>query len=217
MDFAVARRHMVDCQIRPNQVTDERLVRQFESVPREHFAPAENQGLAYIDADLPNAAGRHLMNPCIIGRMLQTLVDDNSGAALVVGCGNGYAVAILAGIFDCVFALESDSATARKAGALLSELAVDNAIVVEGPLKDGWAKDGPYDAIFVDGGVNEIPDSITAQLSDKGRLVAVQSADDGASQAVLLERRNGVVSRRALFDATIPTFKEFEKMAGFVF
>ena len=107
MDFSVARRHMVDCQIRPNQVTDENIISLFGAIPRERFASKDQQALAYIDSDLPIAPNRHLMNPCIIARMLQTLSEGNRGIALVVGCGSGYAVAILAGIFDCVFALDS--------------------------------------------------------------------------------------------------------------
>jgi protein-L-isoaspartate(D-aspartate) O-methyltransferase len=217
MDFAAARQHMVESQIKPNQVTNERLVRQFETVPREHFAPPEKKDLAYIDSDLVVGDDRCLMNPFVIGRLLQALVEDNSGAALVIGCGNGYAVAILAGLFDCVFALESDPKVAASAGCLLSELAVDNAIVVEGGLKEGWAKDGPYDAIFIDGGVRDIPDGLSSQLSEKGRLVAVHMTEDGAGHGVLLERRAGVTARRTLFDATIPSIKEFDKMAGFVF
>ena len=217
MDFAVARRHMVESQIRPNQITNERLVRQFGVVPREHFAPPEKQDLAYMDSDLAVAEGRCLMNPCVMGRLLQAVVEGNTGAALVIGCGNGYAVAILAGLFDCVFALESDPAIAASAGRLLSELDVDNAIVVEDGLKGGWAKDGPYDAIFIDGGVSEIPAELSSQLSEKGRLVAVHMDNVGAGHAVLLERSAGVTARRTLFDAAIPCFKEFDKMAGFVF
>jgi protein-L-isoaspartate(D-aspartate) O-methyltransferase len=217
MDFSVARRHMVDCQIRPNQVTDENLISLFGAIPRERFAPAGQQALAYVDSDLPIAPNRRLMNPCIMARMLQTLSEGNSGAALVVGCGSGYAVAILAGIFDCVFALESDSGLASDATRVLSDLAVDNAIVVEGALAQGWAKDGPYNAIFIDGGVGEIPDEISTQLANGGRLTAVCVDDDGTGRAILMERRGETMARRTLFDAAIPTLKEFNKMAGFVF
>ncbi|MDE0814946.1 MAG: protein-L-isoaspartate O-methyltransferase [Alphaproteobacteria bacterium] len=217
MDFSVARRHMVDCQIRPNQVTDENLISLFGAIPREQFAPDGQQALAYIDSDLPIASSRHLMNPCIMARMLQTLSEGNKGIVLVVGCGSGYAVAILAGIFDCVFALESDPKLASDATRVLSTLAVDNAVVVEGPLAQGWAKDGPYNAIFIDGGVAKIPDEITAQLANGGRLTAVCADDDGTGRAVLMERRGGAIARRTLFDAAIPTLKEFNKTAGFVF
>lgn len=217
MDFSVARRHMVDCQIRPNQVTDETLIALFETVPRERFAPSRQQALAYVDVDLPITENRRLMNPCIMARMLQTLSEGNGGVALVVGCGSGYAVAILSGTFDCVFALESDPALAADATRVLSELAIDNAVVVEGALEGGWAKDGPYNAIFIDGGVGEIPDGLSTQLADGGRLTAVRLDESGTGRAVLLERRGASVSRRTLFDAAIPALKEFDKRAGFVF
>ena len=217
MDFSVARRHMVDCQIRPNQVTDETLISLFETVPRERFAPSSQQARAYVDADLPIAENRRLMNPCIMARMLQTLSEGNRGIALVVGCGSGYVVAILSGVFDCVFALESDPAFVADATRVLSELAIDNAIVVEGPLEGGWAKEGPYNAIFIDGGVTDIPDGISGQLADGGKLTAVAIDEGGSGRAVLLERRGASLSRRTLFDAAIPPLKEFEKTAGFVF
>ena len=69
----------------------------------------------------------------------------------------------------------------------------------------------------IDGGVVNIPDEITAQLANGGRLTAVCADDDGTGRAVLMERRGGAIARRTLFDAAIPTLKEFNKTAGFVF
>lgn len=221
MDFAVARQHMVDCQVRPNKVTDERLIKILESLPRERFVPEARQSLAYIDEDLQITDDRYLMEPAVQARLLQALCEGlgegTGGVALVVGCGAGYSAAVLASMYDMVFALESDSDLAANATSLMADLALDNVVVLEGPLNEGWAKEAPFDAIFVDGCVEEIPESLVSQLADGGKLATVCKSANGLGHAVLRIRNGEASSQRELFDAAVPLLKEFNKEAGFVF
>lgn len=100
---------------------------------------------------------------------------------------------------------------------MLTELAADNAIVIEGPLAAGYAEHGPYDVIWIGGGVAEVPRALTDQLAEGGRLAAVIDKGVGPGEAVLMLKRNGVVSQRSLFDANVPRLPGFERKAGFVF
>jgi len=52
MDFAAARRIMVDSQIRPNDVTDPDLVSALMRVAREAFVPASRKGVAYSEMEI---------------------------------------------------------------------------------------------------------------------------------------------------------------------
>lgn len=221
MDFAAARRHMVDCQIRPNKVTDERLIEILETLPRERFVPESRQSLAYIDEDLKITEDRYLMEPVVLARLLQALCegrrDNAGGVALVVGCGAGYSAAVLGHLYDMVFALESDGGLAAEATKLMSDLAMDNVVVQEGPLNEGWAKEAPFDAIFIDGCVEEIPESIVSQLANGGKLATICKSANGLGHAVLKIRNGDASSQRELFDASVPLLKEFNKEAGFVF
>ena len=120
MDFAKARRNMVESQLRTNKVVDPAIVGAMGTVPREKFVPDGMAAIAYVDEDLPLGNGRFLMEPMVLGRMLQEAQPNADDAALLIGCGSGYSAAVLASLCSAVFALESDSAVAGKAATLLS-------------------------------------------------------------------------------------------------
>ncbi len=216
-DFASVRRNMVDCQIRTNKVTDARIIATFGELPREAFVEPSSHAAAYIDDDVRIGEGRYLMESMVLARMVQSLDVGAGDVVLDIGCGSGYSSALLARLAATVVALESDAALARQANEALTALAVDNAVVVEGPLTDGYAAQAPFDVIFFGGAVAEIPKLITRQLGEGGRVAAVIRGNDGPGTATLGLCRNGIVSFRTLFDAATPLLPGFEKQAGFVF
>ncbi|MEK9753476.1 MAG: protein-L-isoaspartate O-methyltransferase [Rhodospirillaceae bacterium] len=217
MDYAAARRNMVDCQILPNHVTDPRVVDAMSELPREDFVASRLKGVAYVDEALPLGSGRYLMEPMLVGRLLDTADLKAQDVVLSVGCASGYLPALLAKIVSTVVALEPDKALAERAEATFSSLGLDNIAVVSGPLEAGYAKQGPYDAIIFDGAVSEIPAAISGQLADGGRLLAVVIGTDGVGRACLMTRFGDVVSRRDLFDAGTPLLPGFERAAAFTF
>ena len=217
MDFAKARRNMVESQLRTNRVIEPAIVSAMGTVPRERFLPEALASVAYVDEDLPLGGGRFLMEPMVFGRLLQEAVPGPDDAALLIGCGTGYSAAVLAKLCSAVIALEGDSAAATKAQTLLSSLGADNVVVVEGPLDRGWPDEAPYQLVLFDGAIGEVPAAIVDQLAENGRIVAVISNGAGPGRATLIQRRGGVVSRRTLFDANTPVLPGFMKSAGFVF
>ena len=216
MNFSAARHNMVESQLRPNRVTDEDLLAAFGAVPRELFVPAPLAGVAYVDDDIEIAPGRWLMEPMVLGRLLQAASLRREDVALVIGCGTGYACAIMARLVNTVVAVESDTALAATATRLLGELAIDNVVVLEGRLTDGHPAQAPYDVILIDGGVEEVPPGIQQQLAEGGRLVTV-ARSGGLGRAMLMTRRAGAVSGRILFDAAVPPLPAFALVPGFVF
>ena len=216
-DFSKARQNMVDCQLRTNKVVDEALVARFETVPRELFVGEAVQSIAYVDEDVSIGHGRYLMAPMVLARILQELAISRSEVVLDVGCGTGYSSAILSGLADTVVALEENHELATRANELLIELAADNAIVVEAPLAAGYATQGPYDVILVGGAVASVPPALTDQLIDGGRLAAVVDDGKGQGKVILMIGRQGAVSQRVLFDASVPRLPGFEPKMGFVF
>lgn len=212
----IARQNMVASQLRTNRVTDERLLEAFATVPRERFVPAGRRAVAYVDEDIEIARGRFLMEPRVLGRMLQSLAPTPGSIALVVGCGTGYSAAIMAKLVETVVAVESDAELSRHANAALADLGIDNVAVFNMPNVGGYPAQAPYDIILVDGGVHQIPHEIVDQLSDGGRLAAVRRSGP-AGQALLIVKSGGIASERVEFDASIPVLPGFEKPAAFVF
>ncbi|MHA1114454.1 MAG: protein-L-isoaspartate O-methyltransferase family protein, partial [Alphaproteobacteria bacterium] len=169
-----------------------------------------------LDEDIPFGAGRYLMEPMVLARLLQALDIRAGDVALVIGAGAGYAAAVLARLADTVVAVESDAGLAARSSELLAELAIDNVAVVEGPLAEGYAKQAPFDVILFNGAVARVPDAIAAQLAERGRLAAVVD-ESGSGRAVLLSRIGGTISRRDVFDAAIARLPGMAAEPAFVF
>ena len=216
-DFAAARQHMVDSQIRPNKVNDPAIVAALGRLPRETFVPERLQGVAYIDEDIDLGGGRYLMEPMVLARLLQEAAPTAADIGLVAGAAGGYSAAVLAAICSTVVALEPDPVLAADANAALTSLGIDNATVVQGPLTDGCPSQGPYGVILFDGAVDEVPAAYFAQLEEGGRLAAVIAPAGGIGHATLFTKADGRIGRRALFDAAIHHLPGFLKTPDFVF
>lgn len=217
LDMASARENMVASQLHTNRVTNERVLAAFNELPRERFVPAEMASIAYVDEDLPIAPGRCLTEPMVLARMIQALTPATDEIALNVACGSGYAAAVLAHIGLTVVALESDANLAEKARKNLSELEMDSAIVVEGPISQGHEEQAPYNVILIDGAVEFVPDVILKQLAEGGRLVTVVREGRGIGRATLFLNKGNHIARQILFDASLPLLSDFQKAAEFTF
>jgi len=216
-DFAAARHNMIEGQIRTNKVTDPALLDALAALPREQFVPAERRSAAYVDEDVRIAGDRYMMEPMVLARLLQVAEPTRTDVALDVGCGTGYATAVLARLTATAIGLESDAGLARSARETLGRLAIGNAVVVEGKLADGYAQRGPYDVILVNGGVTEFPPALLEQLAEGGRLVGVRRPGSGPGTATLMLKRHGAVAGRALFEASTPYLAGFAPKPRFVF
>ena len=217
MNFAIARRNMVESQLRTNRVTTPQILSAMGEIPRERFVPAAKRAVAYVDEDLPIGSGRYIMEPMVLGRLLEAASVQPGDVALVVGCGTGYSAAVLANLASTVFALERERELSTRAATELTNLALDNAVVIEGRVDRGYPDQSPYDVILVDGAVAQVPPAIIDQLAEGGRLVTVIGADQPVGRATLMLRRDNVVSERTLFDAAVPALPGFRAKAGFVF
>ncbi len=217
MDFETARRNMIESQIRPNKVTDSRVLAAMAEIPREKFLPLSEVARAYVDEDVPVGHGRYLMEPMVIARLLQALNVRNTDAGLLVGAGTGYSAALLGRLAGAVVAIEPDRAMGDMAEAVLADLGIANVSILDRPFDQGCAEQGPYDVVLFDGAVARIPDAIIAQLSDGGRLAAVERPGGWMGKAILVTRHGNGVTRRPVFDAAIPHLPEMEEEAGFVF
>lgn len=216
-DFADARTRMVDSQLRPNKVSDPRILAAMRALPREQFLPPALAPLAYSDDDIPLGGGRFMMEPMVLARLVQLAAPEAGARALVVAAGTGYGAAVLAACGARVTALESDPALrAIAARALMAE--APGVELVAGPLAAGWPAGAPYDLILIEGAVAEIPPSLGGQLrADGGRLVTVHRSSGQGGQAILAEPTPLGLRSRPMFDCAVPPIPELWPKPGFVF
>ncbi len=216
--FETARRKMVDCQIRPTKVTDERVLGAFATVPREMFVSKHQRTIAYVDEDLPLSGGRWLMEPMVLARLTQALDVRISDHVLIIGGSTGYGTAIMAHIAGSVISIETRAQLVEKSQETLLSIGTDNAAVIKSRLGDGYSKEGPYDRILIEGAVAHMPEKLLEQLTSKGKLVAVwRPADAPVGVASLWCRAGDGFARNPLFDAQTPVLEEFKAKQEFVF
>ena len=218
-DFEQSRRRMVDNQLRTNDVTDYRILDAMGDVPRESFLPGSKRVIAYIDEDLPiggEDSGRFLMKPHVFAKLIQLAEIRPDDVVLVIGAGSGYSTAVLSKLAASVVAVEEDADFVKAASEALLELGIENAAVVDGPLAAGYASEGPYDVIVIDGAVDELPDALLTQLKSGGRLVVIEGRG-GAGVAKLYQASGSRVSSRFGFNASAAVLPGFEKAPEFVF
>ncbi len=219
-DFVEARNCMVDSQVRPNKVTDPRILTAMRRLPREAFLPPALAARAYADEDVPlggaAGAGRVLLAPMALARLVQLAAPRPGDRALVVAAGSGYGAAVLAACGARVVALEDDPALRARAATALAEYA-PGVELVAGPPAAGWPAGAPYDLILIEGAVPEIPSALAGQLrASGGRLVTVRLAD-GIGQAVLAELVAGGLRARPMFDCSAAPLPALRPTPGFVF
>ena len=215
--YETARANMIEGQLRPNTVTDERVINAFGALRRELFVPEKLHGIAYGDRALPLGGDRYLMAPMVAGRLVQALEIKRGDTALVVGAGVGYEAAVIAQLARSVVALEDDEELARLGRAALVEHRIASVKYVEEPGASGSRARLAYDVILFAGAVAEIPAEIAAQLTEGGRLAAVVKPVDGVGRATLVTRAGGLLAHRVIFDAATPLLPGFARKPAFVF
>lgn len=222
-DYTQARLNMVNCHLRTNKLTNNALIEAFSTVAREEFVGEDQKNIAYIDEDLPLGNKRFLMDPMVLARLLQASDPRAEEIALVVGANGGYSAAILSQVVSSVFALEERVEDVAAMNERFKRFSINNAVAVKGALLGGYARGGPYSLILIDGGAYDIPEALAAQLSEGGRLAFVHldqrtHGKQSLGCASLLEKRQGELSLRVLFDANTPALPAFETERGaFVF
>ena len=206
---------MVEAQVRVNNVTDPRIHAVLGAVAREKFVPSPQKARAYADVPVEVAPGRFLLEPRVFAKLLQLAAIGPGDRVLDVVTATGYSAAVLARLAADVVALEQDADLVRIASELLANT-VGKVEVVQGGLIEGVRGQAPFDVIFVNGAIEQAPETLLSQLAEGGRLVAIMR-EGAQSRAWLFLKENGQIGRRPDFDADVPLLAGFRKAVGFVF
>lgn len=214
-DFAQCRTMMVDTQVRPNDVTSYPVIEAMLNVPREQFVPDTRRDVAYAGDNISLGDNRVMVEPRTLGKMMEVLDLKSSDLVLNIGCAYGYSAAVMARIAEAVVAVESDETMATEAQARLAAQDIFNVVVVKAGLTEGCPSQAPYDAMLIEGGIEELPDALADQLRDGGRVVALFRENNLGVVRVGL-KLDGRINWRFAFNAGAPILPGFAKQPGFV-
>lgn len=215
-DFAKARETMVDCQVRPSDVTKYPIIDALLHVPREEFVPLDKREVAYMGEHIALSEDRTLLDPRTFAKMLDAVNIQRTDLVLDIACGTGYSTAVIARMAEMVIGVEENSALAAEASETLSSIGAMNVLIVEGPLVEGAPEHGPYDVMVIEGAAETIPDSLLEQLKIGGRVVAIRY-EGGAGRCKVGVRHETGVDWRSAFAASAPLLNGFEKEEAFTF
>ena len=217
MNFSFLRKNMVDCQLKPNKIINLDLIDAFLKVPREIFVNKKNTNQCYLDVNIDLTKNRFLLNPMVNARLIQSLNINDNDTILSIGSGVGYNSIILSYLCNTVIGIESIKSFYEFSSDILTKLEVNNVVFIQSKIENGYSDQQPYDCIIIEGGVNYVPIEILNQLTENGKLVAVEIEEGHVGKAILYQRHGSEFSKNYLFDAYIPVFDGFKKTQKFNF
>jgi len=206
-EFATHRQRMVEQQLKPRGIKDERVLAAMAKVPREEFIPVDARADAYEDGPLPIGYDQTISQPYVVAFMTEQLRPKQSDRVLEIGSGSGYQAAILRELVAEVYTIEIVEPLAKSAEATLQRLGYNNVHIKAGDGYKGWPEEAPFDAIIVTCAPEKVPQSLVDQLKDGGRMV-IPVGERFAQQLYLLEKKNGQLKE----SVTLPV--RFVPMAG---
>jgi len=195
-EFAAQRQQMVQQQLVPRGISEQRVLNAMAKVPREEFVPLESRAASYEDGPLPIGYGQTISQPYIVAFMTEQLRPKPTDRVLEVGTGSGYQAAILADLVSEVYSIEIVEPLAKNAEATLQRLGYKNVHLKTGDGYNGWPESAPFDAIIVTCAPDKVPQPLVDQLKDGGRMV-IPVGDKFAQQLYLLEKKNGQLKQSA--------------------
>lgn len=212
-----ARENMIEQQIRPWDVLDQRVLDTIRDVPRDEFVPENWRNQAFADMSIPLTQGQTMMTPRVEARLLQALEIQPFESVLEVGTGSGYLTAVLAKLAKQVYSVEIQAELVEPAQQRLRDHGITNATIKAGDGSDGWPDQGPYDVIVLTGSAAAVPEAIKQNLRSGGRLFAVIGEAPVMEARLLMRREDGQWSNEVLFETELPRLKNFEVAEQFQF
>lgn len=214
--FVEMRRAMIQGQIVPQHVTHPKILQSFKVLLRESFVPQAHRNMCYSDMHIPVSEDRIMLAPAILARLIQEAQILPSEKVLVLACSTGYAAIVLSYLAKKVIAVESNSTYVKHMNEAFESYEIFNAHTYLGSLIEGYPAQAPYDVIFIEGGIEEIPGTLFSQFAEGGRVVTILSKGNQMScQGVVIEKRDGSIWTKALFETSVPILKEFQHEKGF--
>lgn len=216
-DHQDARLNLVNCQLMPNKITDQRLLKTFLETPREPFLEPAQRALAYVDTNIQTDSGRSLVSPFLLARLLNAAQLKPTDTALVIGFGTGYSLAILGQLVGRVVGIECDPTLFDQASDALVDFGIPDLSLECRDLMAGYPEEGPFEAVIIEGAVATVPQNLLDQLKDSGRLVTILKKTSQMASGVVYTKSKDGISEVCVFDANIGYLPKCEPQKSFSF
>jgi protein-L-isoaspartate(D-aspartate) O-methyltransferase len=217
MSFIQARKNMVENQILPNRVTETRIISAFRHIPREDFVPQSLQSFAYSDQTLTIAPNRFMLAPLTQARLINEASLRPEDRVLCLPSGSGYLCAILGLLVTHVHGIETLEPLAEKSSEILDKLGITNVHIHTQELLSPPQSIELFNAIIIEGAIEETPTEFFSLLVDGGRLLSVLAGKDNLGHITQWNKLNGRIGRQILNETPQYILPEFSKQKAFAF
>lgn len=217
MNTASARENMVLSQLRPNKINNKALLNRFEKVEREMFVDGASQSLAYADAALPMGPKRKMFKPLVTAQLLEALDLNSEDNVLIVAGGTGYSACLIAPIVKKVVVIEQDGYLYDIAARSVRDLHLNHVDVVMDKPEEGASKQAPFTKILVDAAIEELPQAITDQLADGGKLAAVMCNGTEVCEMTIFNKKGKTLFADKIGETKADVLPNFTRQERFVF
>ncbi|MEK8090267.1 protein-L-isoaspartate O-methyltransferase [Thermithiobacillus plumbiphilus] len=217
MDFELARRNMIESQIRTWEVLDPTVLDTIARTHREDFVPVAYRRMAFGDFNIPIGEGEYMWTPKQEARVLQELMLRPEDKVLEVGTGSGYFTALLAAMSAHVVSVDDIPAFTEAAAGKLESHGIGNVTLETGDAARGWDRHGPYDVIVITGSVPKLPEAFKRSLNIGGRLIAIVGKSPVMNARRYTRVAENVFESEDLFETDIAPLRNVEEERVFVF
>jgi len=216
MDNQLLNKNMIEGQIKPIEGIKENILNAFYSINRDDFVPQHLKESSYVEKNLILERDRFILRANLVAKVISALNISTEENVLVIGSSTGYSSAIISKIAETVISIEEDKDLLNFSEEAVKKNGIDNVVFINNPMIEGCEDQGPFNAIIIEGAIEEVPKKILNQLDDNGRLIAMISEENSCNVIEYVNKNNTYI-KRFLFSCMAPKLKSFYKKNSFSF
>ena len=216
MDSHLLNKKMVEGQIKPIGGMQKNILDAFNSINRDDFVPLNLKDNSFSERNLFLKRDRFVLKANLLAKIISALNISNEENVLVIGSSTGYSSAVISRIAETVISIEEDKELLDFSEEAVRKNGIDNIVFINSTMKEGCSEQGPFNAIIIEGAIDEVPPKILNQLEHNGRLIAMIN-DNGISNVIEYQKKNNTFTERFLFNCSAPKLKSFDKRKSFSF
>ena len=216
MAEATLNKNMVEGQIKPISGMREELLSVFYSLDRNDFMPETMKEMSYIEKNIILENERTILKPSLIAQIALSINLKANENVLILGAATGYLSAILSHQAETVIVVEENESLLSNSENAIKKNNINNVVFIKNEIVKGYNEQSPFNAIIIEGAIQEVPGNILNQLDERGRLFAIVQ-DEEICSAKLFIKNGNLISEQKLFNCTMPVLSMFMKKNSFRF
>ena len=216
MDSNLLNKNMVEGQIKPIGGMQKNILEAFSSINRDDFVPKHLKDNSFSERNLFLERDRFILKANLTAKIISALNISNEENVLIIGSSTGYSSAIISRLAETVISIEEDKELLDFSEDVIKNIGIDNIVFINNKMIEGCSDQGPFNAIIIEGAIDEVPPKILNQLEHNGRLIAMIN-DNGISNVIEYQKKNNTFTERFLFSCSAPKLKSFDKRKSFSF